>query len=186
MAIVRSGWLYVLGSLLLPVVTSGADLNRGDSPWQEIRFGKIEEFRSGTFLPERAFAEKDPPELASLGHSLFDGLEPQGDLNAGEEDVWDEKAFGSGTWSETSKPRMVDFSFGQPCGPLLWWEGADPGSSFDALANQMGPVPERTPEWGNLRKSANPSPGEPAVNMGMAILPLSLLGVFGLVVRRGY
>lgn len=186
MAIVPSSRFCLLGVLLSPVLAAGADLNRGDSAWHEIRSGGIEVFRSETFLPGRAFAEKSSPEFTSLGHSLSDDLEPQGELNAKGEEVCDEKAFGSGTWSEASKPRMVDFSFGQPCGPLLWWEVSDPESSVDALTQQMEPVPEVVFEGGDLRKSSKASQGDPAVNMGMAILPLSLLGVFGLVARRGH
>jgi hypothetical protein len=116
---------------------------------------------------------------------MSDAVEMEPDeLNAEEDGPGDERYFGSATWSEVSSPRIVDFSFGQPCGPLLWWKSFDVEPSTVAPASLVVAAPKMTFEWGNLRSPVNPSRGA-STNAGIALFPLSLLGMLGLVFRRG-
>jgi hypothetical protein len=186
MSIALNSRLFVLAGLLLPIFPAHANLNRGDSPLREIPPGKFTSLQANVSRAGDVFASWSAANRPTMGHDKSgDEARETDDLAMNEEFAGDEPYFGSATWSKASRPRMVDFSFGQPCSPLLWWEAPDTGSSVDALAKYAGSIPETTFEWGDLRKPSNPSHGDAATNAGMALLPFSLLGMLGLVFRRG-
>jgi hypothetical protein len=177
--------LFVLAGLLLPVFSAHANLNRGDSPLREIPFGKLADVRAMAQPVGDPFRGWSSVHLPTMGHLMTDAVgEEPGELNAEEDGPGDEPYFGSATWSEVSGPKMVDFSFGQPCGPLTWWKSSEVEPSAIAPASLVAVSPKMTFEWGNLRSPANPSRGA-STNAGMALFPLSLLGMLGLVFRRG-
>jgi len=179
MSILLGSRLFLLAGLLLPIFSAHANLNRGDSPLREIPFGKLADVRTTAPPVSRLSAAHLPP----TGYFESDTVEAgESDTEAKSPD--DERYFGSATWSEVSKPRMVDFSFGQPCGPFLWWESSDAEPLTIVPESEVVALPKATSGWENSRPSANPS-REPSTNAGMALFPLSLLGVLGLVLRRG-
>jgi hypothetical protein len=185
MSIALNSRLFVLAGLLLPIFPAHANLNRGDSPLREIPFGKLADVHAMAQPGGDAFHDWSSVHLPTIGHLMSDAgeMEPE-ELNAEEDGPGDERYFGSATWSEVSSPRIVDFSFGQPCGPLLWWKSFDVEPSTVAPASLVVAAPKMTFEWGNLRSPVNPSRGA-STNAGIALFPLSLLGMLGLVFRRG-
>lgn len=186
MSIALSRRLFLLGGLLLPVFSADANPNLRDSPLLEIPFGKLTDFRAAARPLGNPFPDWSAANFPTIGHFESDMAEAEpGESNAKEEEPGDERYFGSATWSEVSKPRMVDFSFGQPSGPISWWNSSDVEPSTGALTVQAVALPKMTFEWGSLREPANPSQRVASTSAGMAILPLSLLGVLGLMFRRG-
>jgi len=179
--------LFLSGCLLLPVFSADANLNRGESPFREISSSKLADFRPSASPLALSFPEGSTAHCLPQGPVRFDARETAaGESIAEKEAPGDEKYFGSATWSQVSKPRMVDFSFGQPCGPLSWWEPSDAESSpVFALATPARALPKTTPEWGNVR-ARDPLRQNSSTSAGVAVLSLSLLGVLGLVLRRGH
>ena len=183
MSIALGSRLFLLGGLLLPVFPAAANLNRGDSPLREVSLGTLPGFCTTAPSAGPVF---DGSNFPAVGHFESDGVQAKPDESrAKEEDPGDERYFGSATWSEVSKPRMVDFSFGQPSGPVSWWKSSDVEPSTVALASPAVTLPKAPFEWRSLREPVNPSRGNASTSAGMTLLPLSLLGVLGLIFRRG-
>lgn len=185
MSIALGSRLFLLAGLLLPAFAAAANLNLGDSPLREISLGKP--VGSRAMAPSVGpFSDWSAANPSALGHFESDRMEAKPDEScAKEEDPGDERYFGSATWSEVSKPRMVDFSFGQPSGPVSWWKSSEAESSTVALASPAVALPKTTFEWGDLREPVNPSRRNVSTSAGMTLLPLSLIGVLGLMFRRG-
>ena len=185
MSIALGSRLFLLGGLLLPVFPAAANLNLGDSPLREVSLGKPAGFLA-TAPSTGPFFDWSASNIPTIGHSKSYGVQAKpNEPSAKEEDPGDERYFGSATWSEVSKPRIVDFSFGQPSGPVSWWKSSDAELSTGAPAVQAVALPKATFEWGDLREPVNPSRGNASTSAGMTLLPLSLLGVLGLMFRRG-
>jgi hypothetical protein len=186
MSIAPNSRLFLLAALLLPIFSAQANLNRGDSPLREIPPGRPADVRAMPLLTRGLFSDWSAIHLPNPRSLESDTEEMESwELDTREGSRGDERYFGSATESEVSKPRMVDFSFGEPCGPLSWWNSSDVQVPAVALTSQVVALPRMNFEWGSLRKPAISSREIASTNAGMAVFPLFLLSMLGLVFRRG-